>query len=174
LGTLAEAWKYFGNKTDKLRRYLEQRILLHGKVFSPDELDFAGFFIRHGSFEAALRARADMVPLNPNYSGIFDEIYRHLYSAGPPVTISETEPVLMDLKQSLTWGEPVFINTTKRPGFRKIGRNEACPCGSGKNISTVVYQKHRLTTNACIRSSMNRSRLGCRMSQMRAQRQCTK
>lgn len=79
LGNLAEAWRYLGYKTDKFRQYLEQRILLHGKVFSPDELDFAGFFIRHGSFEAALRAPADMVPLNPNYSAIFDQIYRHLH-----------------------------------------------------------------------------------------------
>ena len=58
LGNLAEAWKSLGYNTDKLRHYLEQRILVHGKVFSPDELDFAGFFLRHGSLNArALRAR---------------------------------------------------------------------------------------------------------------------
>jgi hypothetical protein len=141
LGNFTEAWKYLGYKTDKFSRYLEQRILLHGKVFSPDELDFAGFFIRHGSFEAALRAPADMVPLNPNYSSIFDEIYRHLHSAGPPVTVSETVPVLMDLKKSLTSGEPVFINTTNRPGSRKIGRNEPCPCGSGKKYQHCCLSK---------------------------------
>jgi hypothetical protein len=132
LGNLAEAWRYFGFGPEKFRRFLEQRILLHGKVFSDDELDYAGFFIRHGSFDAAISARADLLQLNPSYSGIFDEVYRHLHSAGPAVSISQTEPVLMDFRRSLASGQPVLIDPQERRGSRKVGRNEPCPCGSGK------------------------------------------
>lgn len=132
LANLAEAWNYFGFKPDKFRHFLEQRILLHGKVLSDDELDYAGFFIRHGSFDAALTARADLFQLNPNYSAIFDEVYRHLHAAGPPVTVTETEPVLTDLRRSLASRRIESVNRPQQRSARKIGRNELCPCGSGK------------------------------------------
>lgn len=133
LSSLADAWKYLGWGSREFRRYLEQRIVLHGKVFSDDELDYAGFFIRHGGFDAALQTRADLLQLNPEYSSLFDEIYRYLYLSGPPVVIEETEPVLMDLRRSLSLGEPIFFEAKEQHGFRKkIGRNSPCPCGSNK------------------------------------------
>lgn len=135
LSNLTEAWSYFGWGAKELRKFLEQRILLHGKVFSDDELDYAGYFIRHGGFDAAMEADADILQLNSAYSGVFDEIYRHLHSGGPPVMIEKKEPVLMDLKQFLISGEPVFVETKGlQRGNRKVGRNEPCPCGSGKKF----------------------------------------
>jgi hypothetical protein len=92
LENLAQAWNYLKLSPNQFRQYLAQRTLLHGKVFSPDELDFAGFFIRHGSFDSALKATADVMPLDPRYASIFDDIYRNLHSAGPPVTVSQTDP----------------------------------------------------------------------------------
>lgn len=132
LANLAEAWNYFGFKPEKFRHFLEQRILLHGKVWSDDELDYAGYFFRHGNFDAALAARADLLQLNPNYSDIFDQVYRHLHGAGPPVTINETEPILTDLRRSLASGRLEPVTKSQRSGSPKIGRNESCPCGSGK------------------------------------------
>jgi len=133
LGNLGEAWSYFGWGSAELRKYLEQRILLHGKVFSDDELDYAGYFMRHGSFDSAINARTDLLTLNPAYSSLFDDLYRHLHAGGPPVTLKQTEPVLMDLKRSLVSDQPVFIDGEGRALPRKkIGRNEPCPCGSGK------------------------------------------
>jgi antitoxin (DNA-binding transcriptional repressor) of toxin-antitoxin stability system len=133
LSNLAEAWSYFGWGPAELRRFLEQRILLHGKVFSDDELDYAGYFMRHGSFESAIQARADLLQLNPDYSSLFDEIYRHLHLGGPPVDLKQSEPVLMDLKRSLKSGQPVFVEVGGEPvPQKKTGRNEPCPCGSGK------------------------------------------
>lgn len=134
LDNLAEAWSYFGWGPAELREYLEQRILLHGKVFSDDELDYAGFFIRHGNFDSVIAAHADFVQLTPEYSGVFDDLYRHLHLGGPPVELEQTEPVQMDLRRSLASDQPVFVegeNRRTRPG-RKIGRNKPCPCGSGK------------------------------------------
>jgi SEC-C motif len=132
LANLAQAWNYFGFRPNKFRHFLKQRILLHGKVWSDDELDYAGFFIRHGSFDAALSARADLFQLNPNYADIFDQVYRHLHGAGPPVTVTETQPVLTDLRHSLASGRPESVNKPQKRSSRKIGRNELCPCGSGR------------------------------------------
>jgi hypothetical protein len=133
LGNLAEAWSYFGWGPAELRKYLEQRIELHGKVFSDDELDYAGHFVRHGSFDSAIKVRADLLQLNPEYSSLFDDLYRHLHLGGPPVTLEQTEPVLMDLKRSLVSDQPVFVDCEGRAlPRRKIGRNESCPCGSGE------------------------------------------
>ena len=130
---LADAWTYFNWGPMEFRKYLEQRILLHGKVFSDDELDYAGFFMRHGSFDSAIKTKADLLQLNPDYSSLFDELYRHLHLGGPPVTLKQTEPVLMDVKRSLISDQPVFVDTDGRGTLhRKIGRNERCPCGSGK------------------------------------------
>ncbi len=61
LSTLAEAWGYFRWGSLELRRYLEQRLKVHGKVFSPYELDFAGCFVRHGGFQWIQRENT------PNY-----------------------------------------------------------------------------------------------------------
>jgi len=133
LANLAEAWSYFKWGPTESRKYLEQRILLHGKVFSDDELDYAGYFMRHGSFDSAIKTRADLLQLNPDYSSIFDELYIHLHQGGPPVTLTQTEPVLMDLKRSLVSEKPVFVDSAGHALPRKkISRNEPCPCGSGK------------------------------------------
>lgn len=133
LFNFAEAWSYFKLGGSELRKYLEQRILLHGKVFSDDELDFTGYFMRHGGFESVIKTRADIVQLNPDYSNIFDEVYRHLHLGGPPVDLNPGEPVVMDLRRSLMADQPVFVDPESlslKP--TKIGRNQQCPCGSGK------------------------------------------
>ncbi|MBI2425896.1 MAG: SEC-C domain-containing protein [Candidatus Hydrogenedentes bacterium] len=132
LENLVEAWTYFGWGTKELRNYLKQRVLLHGKAFSDDELDYVGFFMKHGSFDTVIESRADLLHLNPDYSNIFDDIYRHLHQQGPPVKLEITNPVLLDLRQSLNSEQPVFFEEKKFgvPDGR-IGRNAPCPCGSG-------------------------------------------
>jgi hypothetical protein len=133
LASLAEAWSYFGWGPTELRRYLEQRVLLHGKVFSDDELDYAGYFTKHGSFESAITTSADLLQLSPDYSSVFDNLYQHLHLDGPPVTLEQTKPVLIDLKRSLVSDQPVFVDVEGHLlPQRKVGRNERCPCGSGK------------------------------------------
>lgn len=54
----ADSYPWWG--PTEFRKYLEQRIVLHGKVFSDDELDYAGYFIRHGSFDSAIKTHADL------------------------------------------------------------------------------------------------------------------
>lgn len=130
LEALGEAWKYFGWAADDLKRYLQQRIQLHGKVFSDDELVFAGSWIHHGDFNNVLMASADLIALNPNYSDVFDDLYKHLRHGAPKVDLIRTPPVLMDLGKSLRTGNPVWVEESGNNWKKKIGRNDPCPCGS--------------------------------------------
>ena len=130
LSTLAEAWTYFGWDSMQLCTYLEQRLTLHGKVFSAYELDYAGCFIRHGGFGPMTRSGAALVQLSTDYSDVFDQIDLHLHAGGPPVVITQKEPVMWDMRRSLAAGAPVYVPTN--PDYGKVGRNHWCPCGSGK------------------------------------------
>lgn len=133
LSALAETWPYLKFGAKELDNYLRQRVCLHGNVFSDDELDYAGYFIKHGSFASALAQGADFLQLNPDYSSVFDQIYAHLHLDGPPVVIERSEPVIMDLRTSLRAGEPVFVDELSQGRVtQKVGRNAPCPCGSGK------------------------------------------
>ena len=129
LSTLAEAWGYFKWGSSELRDYLEQRLNLHGKVFGGYELEYAGCFVEHGSLPG-LRQQDAIVQLSPNYSDVFDRIYRHIYYGAPHVVINHKTPVLTDLRRSLALGQPVFVDTFHP--VTKVGRNEPCPCGSGQ------------------------------------------
>lgn len=133
LSNLAEAWSYFNWGPTEFRKYLEQRLMLHGKVFSDDELDYAGYFMSHGGFDSAIKTHADLLQLDADYSSLFDDLYRHLHLGGPPVTLKQTAPVLMELTRSLISDQPVFVDADGRAtSRRKTGRNAPCPCGSGK------------------------------------------
>jgi len=59
LSNLAEAGSYFNWGPAEFRKYLEQRIMLHGKVFSDDDLDYAGYFMMHDGFDSATNTQAD-------------------------------------------------------------------------------------------------------------------
>ena len=132
LESLGEAWNHFSWGAEELVEYLQYRIRLHGQVFSDDELVFAGYYIKHGSLKQLLQTEADHISLNPSYSDVFDDIYRYYHQAGPPVELKRSPPVLTDLRKSLMEGKPVSGNSAVKTGVPKVGRNEPCPCGSGK------------------------------------------
>ncbi len=134
LEALGDAWNNFGWGARELREYLEHRIQLHGKVFSDDELVFGGYYVKHGSLEQAVRLETDFVQLDPTYSHVFDDIYGHLHQAGPPVELKRTPPVVTDVRKSLEAGKPVFVNVSRNTKAPKAGRNQPCPCGSGKKF----------------------------------------
>lgn len=132
LESLAEAWNHFDWGAEEFLEYLQYRIRLHGKVFSDDELVFVGYYIKHGSLKQILQTGADSAHLNPSYSDVFDDIYRYYHQAGPPVELKRSPPVLTDLRKSLMEGKPVSVNSAAKTNVSKVGRNEPCPCGSGK------------------------------------------
>lgn len=143
LDNLAEAWGYLRLKPTDFRDYLEQRIQLYGKGFADDELDYAAYFIKHGSFEAIIKVKADMVPLDPTYSKMFDEIYYHLHHGGPPVKIVKSKPFMFDFKEMLKTGEPVPIDPDMPLANSKVGWNQPCPCGSGKKYKRCCWARSK-------------------------------
>ena len=132
LEALGEAWNHYDWGAKELAEYLQYRIRLHGKAFSDDELVFAGCHIEHGSLKQLLQTEADHISINPSYSDVFNDIYRYYHQAGPLVKLKRSSPVLTDLRKSLMAGEPVSVNSTVETRASKVGRNEPCPCGSGK------------------------------------------
>lgn len=100
LQTFLNAWSYFKWGPERLCEYLDGRIKLHGRVFATDELDIAGFFVRHGGFQYLLDTEADQMVLNSQYSDVFDQIYMTNYG-GPEVKYEPVEPVLTDVRKEL-------------------------------------------------------------------------
>ncbi len=134
LQALVEAWEYFDWGSTELAAYLRERVQLHGRLSCDDELDGAGFFIRHGSLRTLLEAAVDHVSLVPVYSDIFDMIYGHIHHGTPAPELKRTEPMIADVKASIKAGRTVFITPSGQPISHKVRRNAPCPCGSGKKF----------------------------------------
>jgi hypothetical protein len=100
LESLEEGFRHLGLEELDLVRYVENRIQLHGKVFGTDELEYVGFFIKHGGLEQLKQVEADMISLEPKYSDIFDEIY-FANKFGEKVEVEVTEPILTDFRDQL-------------------------------------------------------------------------
>lgn len=134
---MANAWDFLGWDFNKLTEYLRQRQQVQGRVLGSDELEFVGSFIDHGSLDSGLKRGLDFVQLNPNYSDFFDELYDHLKYGAPAPDHELIQPVVMDWRDSLKAGKPVFLEEpVPKVSPKKLGRNDPCPCGSG-----VKYKK---------------------------------
>lgn len=142
LANLAMAWKYFKWGSKEFRRYLEQRALLHHKGFADDELDFAGYFIRHGDFKHALESKADLFQFNPEYSSLFDDLYRYIHRGGPPVEVKQTEPVMMDLRKSLKSNRPVLVD----PNTLEIFDPDESPMRKARSRARKRKEKEKART----------------------------
>lgn len=133
LEQIADAWEYFGWDARQLKSFLSQRLTMHDKVFSDDELDFVGAYIRHCGLNHFARSDYDFLPLLNTYALIFDDIYFHKYHGQPRVSINPRYPILDDLGESMRLmrlGEPIPAESSLS-GRIKIGRNNLCICGSG-------------------------------------------
>jgi hypothetical protein len=126
-----DAWKYFKWKPSKFCEYLNQRKGVHGKVVSSEELEVAGFFIRHGTLEYLNKKEVPKIVLDANYSDVFDEIYKTKFG-GKAVIYKPTKPFMTDSREILRkamnnekFGEEIAPKI-------KLGVNDPCFCGSGK------------------------------------------
>lgn len=75
LTQLSEFKNYLGITPRKFVTYIKFRKALHGKVFSDDELDYWGYYLKEKSFKSLLKEREGLIQLDPSYSNIFDEAY---------------------------------------------------------------------------------------------------
>ena len=129
LEQIAEAWEYFRWDGRQLKSLLTQRIMLHKNVFSDDELDYVGAYIKHCGLHHFARSDYDLLLLDPTYANVFDEIYFHVHHGQQKPRISTSYPETTDLQESLKARKRVSVeNVLERP--IKVARNEPCPCGS--------------------------------------------
>ena len=135
---------------EKLRSFLIWRRGLHGIVFNEDEAVFAGAFVQHGSFE--LPKKAGLVQLAQDYGDVFEaEYFRRKgfeveippENLGPPVWASmqkDGDSIIHRVngkiveRVNLQSGEVRKSSKSRRrrPTPGRIGRNDPCPCGSGR------------------------------------------
>lgn len=129
LQNIAEVWGYLKWDARQLKAFLSQRIKLHEKVFSHDELDYVGAFIKHCGLHRFTMLDSDLVHLAETYSDIFDQIHSHLFYGDSRVRINPINPFMSDLGESIRQGRAVFDSNSSGAPI-KVGRNEECPCGS--------------------------------------------
>ena len=129
LEQIAEVWEYFRWDARQLKSLLSQRIMLHENVFSDDELDYVGAYIKHCGLYHFARSDYDLLQLDPTYATVFDDIYFHVHHGQPRVTINPSYPEMNDLRESLEKGKWVSAENALQGPIR-VGRNEPCPCGS--------------------------------------------
>jgi len=122
LQALLEAWQYFKWGPQELCEYLDGRIRLHRKIFASDELDVAGYFVRHGDFHHLLELNADRIVLEPDYSKVFDQIYMTRYGARE-VKYAPAEPVLTDARKILGREQAKSSDITTKDVFKIRKRN---------------------------------------------------
>jgi len=138
LTTLCEAREYWGWKPSLLFEYLDERLVLHGKAFTTDELDVFGFRLRHGTLDWIRDTKADVIVISPHYAEIFDQMYRARTLGEPRVEISVAPPVFSDLKASLKQNKLVTVSPTLQGNY---SRNKPCPCGSGKKYKNCCGRR---------------------------------
>ncbi|HEX7476801.1 MAG TPA: SEC-C domain-containing protein [Polyangiales bacterium] len=129
LDSLVDGWRYFKWGLSQLVEFLRVRITLHGRVEGSDEMEYAGFYIKHG-FRELLRAEYDHLMLNPNYSDVFQEIWMAEKYGAPPVVVKRTKPFLGDVRKMLSEREQEEAAARSR----RQGVNERCACGSNKKF----------------------------------------
>ena len=136
--TMCEAREYWGWAPSVLFEYLDERLRLHGKAFTTDELDLYGYRLRHGTLDWIRDAKADLVVVSPHYAEIFDQMYRARLLGEPRVEIPVGPPVLSDLRASLKQGKLVTVAPTVPIDYP---RNKPCPCGSGRKYKNCCGRR---------------------------------
>lgn len=131
LETTLDAFAYFGKGFDHLWDFLQQRSTLHGFVCGSDELEFVGAYLRLGSLEPFKEQGKDRIFLSPDYSDIFDELeaYKRGFRDEPPAADTAT---LQELALPRLSSDHLAYFDELSEAFRGVGRNDLCPCGSGR------------------------------------------
>ena len=116
-----------------LADYLRQRAPLHGLVVGTDEMEFFGWFLKNGGFRG-LPENVDLVQLTFDMSDVVDNLYFEMNGMEPPHDASLDEPVEFlntreELGKALQKDEDLV-----RKHRGKVGRNDPCPCKSGKKF----------------------------------------
>jgi SEC-C motif len=135
--------KHF-SKPEQFIGYLQARERLHGHVRTGDELNYAGYFLKHGNLDFQ-----DGTFVADDFSGIFDRAW--FREKGIEVEEPKDPPVLTSMtrqgnrvtiehstgRKEVHKVPPEWVErATGKPVIRMKGseRNLPCPCGSGRKL----------------------------------------
>lgn len=97
---LIQGFKHLGLGESDLVNYLNSRLKLHGKLFGTDELEYVGFYLKHGGLEEIVSKKADLIVLAPQYSDIFDEIFV-AEKIGEKIEVAVAPPVMVNAREAI-------------------------------------------------------------------------
>lgn len=119
LENLIDGFIYQDKKNEDFINYIDQRIRYHEKFFVIDELEIAEYFLVKEDFDSNIQfGRAEAITFLPSASNLFDKIKFE----------ERNIPYYYDFAEDCV--QPILI--FGKGVNKKIGRNEPCPCGSGK------------------------------------------
>jgi len=121
LEVLIEGFQYCNKTIDDFIDYIKQRIRYHKKFITDDELEIAEYFLTKGDFSDEIIRKSIFIGFLPTTSNLFDKIY--MEKKGIPYNYNSEEQSLFFIMPS-----------------GKIGRNDKCPCGSGKKYKKCCGQ----------------------------------
>ena len=130
LGQISDIWQCFQWDDRHLRNFLSQRITLHEKVYSDDELNYVAAYVKHCGLQHFANADCDWLQLMSLYESLLSSLYYHMHHGHPPVAIDPIYPTADYFNPAIKAGKPVAIDNLPK-GAIEVGRNEQCPCGSG-------------------------------------------
>jgi hypothetical protein len=137
---------------EKFRAFLEQRRRLQGKAFTSDELEIVGAFVLYGTLDPWISRPEEKIFFQNGFSRVFDAIYEEQHG-GPAPELEANGPPRFDDPRSLMANaaedRPSKDNVASTDGIklfrkdgtrRRIGRNDPCPCGSGRKFKRCCYR----------------------------------
>lgn len=123
-------FRHRGRGPEDLLRFLHERQRLHGHVNTADELEIVGTFLENDGFSPEWSAEKTVVVPTAESARLFDRIEAEKRG----VTLPPVKPIkLWDVSQQMreiVHGPPRRVAGANR----KVGRNDPCPCGSGKKF----------------------------------------
>jgi hypothetical protein len=75
LENLIETMNWLDISPAKFISYLDERQIMHEKLYTDDELDVFGFFLQNGTLLALNKQQSDIIFVTPDWSQIIDEVY---------------------------------------------------------------------------------------------------
>lgn len=119
---MIDGFFHLGLGYERFYKYLDQRQLLHGKVFGTDELEYAGAFLKYNGLDKFIDAPADFIPLDISESDVFDEIY-YAELNGEKITIEQIDPELTFFDRSKLFRANKTSKSKKEKSKRKASKN---------------------------------------------------
>lgn len=123
-------FRHEGKGSDDLLRFLHERQPLHGHVNTADELEVVGTFLENDGFSPEWSAEKTVVVPTAESARLFDRIEAE--KRGVPLPAAK--PIkLWDVSQPM---REIVHGAGRRAVVArpKVGRNDRCPCGSGKKF----------------------------------------